>query len=35
MKKLLLIILGLLLIGSAKAQMEGDQIDYHYLFSTR
>jgi hypothetical protein len=35
MKKLLLIILGLLLIGSAKAQMEGDQIDYHYLFSTK
>lgn len=35
MKKLLLIILMLLLIGSAKAQMEGDQIDYHYLFSTK
>lgn len=35
MKKLLLIILGLLLIGSAKAQMEGDQIDYHYVFSTK
>ena len=35
MKKLLLIISGLLLIGNAKAQMEEDQIDYHYLFSTK